>query len=184
MQTQPMGFWIRAGARILDMIVGTVLGAGAGAVGGVVVFALASAGVIDPGWEARLGAFTWGSFFMGMVSGLAYDTISESVGGATLGKLICGLRVLREDETPVGVGGALIRNLAYYIDSFFFGMIAYSSMSRSPRQQRVGDKWGKTIVVRAASVPEASRRTPALGIICALFADGIITIVGSVLKAI
>jgi uncharacterized RDD family membrane protein YckC len=64
-----------------------------------------------------------------------------------------GLRVRRSDLAPCTVGAAFGRNLAYYIDSFFFGLVAYSSMSKSPRQQRLGDKWAHTVVVKSATLP-------------------------------
>lgn len=55
-------------------------------------------------------------------------------------------------QTRIRAGGALVRSLAYYIDGFFFGVVAYSTMSKSPLKQRLGDQWGNTAVFRAASV--------------------------------
>ena len=37
------------------------------------------------------------------------------------------------------------------------GDFAYMAMERSPLRQRLGDRWGETLVVRASFVPEARR---------------------------
>ena len=69
-------------------------------------------------------------------------------------KAILGLRVKRaEDFAPCGLLRAAGRNLAYYIDAFFFGLVAYSAMSKSRMSQRLGDQWASTVVVQASSLP-------------------------------
>ena len=45
----------------------------------------------------------------------AYFTVFHGLGGATLGKLALGIRVLRRDGSPLGVGWALLRYLGYLI---------------------------------------------------------------------
>lgn len=45
----------------------------------------------------------------------AYFTVFHGLGGATLGKLALGIRVLRRDGSPLGVGWALLRYLGYFI---------------------------------------------------------------------
>jgi uncharacterized RDD family membrane protein YckC len=148
------GFGVRAGARIIDVIVAVVLGAIGGAVGGVIsalVGVVAASGVAGRG--RGLGAETVVPFLFGTFASIAYHTLSEGLGGASVGKLALGLRVRRSDLSPCTVGSAIGRTLAYYIDSFFFGLVAYSSMSKSPRQQRLGDKWAHTVVVKNATMP-------------------------------
>jgi hypothetical protein len=79
---------------------------------------------------------------------------------------------------PCTLRGAILRNLGYYVDAFFFGMVAYGSMSRSPMQQRLGDKWGRTVVVKVASLahpPSAGRI--AIGIVAGSAASAVITLV-------
>jgi len=41
-----------------------------------------------------------------------------------------------------------ISDLAYSIDALFSGLIGYQSMQKGPLQQRYGDIWGKTVVVK------------------------------------
>jgi len=45
----------------------------------------------------------------------AYFTVFHGLGGATLGKLALGIRVLRRDGSPLGVGWAFLRYLGYFI---------------------------------------------------------------------
>jgi len=53
---------------------------------------------------------------------------------------------------------AIQRSLAYYWDALFFGLVGYNSMQQSPLNQRYGDVWAKTVVVRAATVPRSAVR--------------------------
>ena len=77
----------------------------------------------------------------GIAALVLYTAISERLSGATLGKLLTGMRVVAEDGSPIGLRAALLRNLAFPIDALFFGLIAYSAVARSPTGQRVGDGW-------------------------------------------
>jgi uncharacterized RDD family membrane protein YckC len=171
------GFWIRVRARILDTIAAGIVGAIGGGAGTMCLAILQAAHVIDGGWMQRMAG---GSFavntMVGTVAGLAYHSLAESIGGATLGKLAFGLRVRSTDLTPCTLGGAILRGLGYYIDAFFFGWPAYGAMLRSPRKQRIGDKWGRTVVVKVASLganrPAAGRL--AVGIVAGSAASAVI----------
>lgn len=178
---EPGGFWIRGGAHLIDIITVGIVGAVSGAFGAIVVGMLDAAGVIEPGWEDRIGKPTVGSFLFGTLASLVYHTAAEAFGGATVGKAICGLRVLTEDRRPCTLLKALGRNVAYYIDALFFGAIAWSSMSDSPTKQRLGDRWAGTIVVMARAVPASARRSPAVGILVALFLYATIEVLAVVL---
>ena len=54
---------------------------------------------------------------------------------------------------------ALLRSLAYYLDALVFGAVGYLEMQKTLMQQRHGDRWAKTIVVRTSQVPEISKRS-------------------------
>ena len=153
------GFWIRALARILDTAFGYLVGTFSGLLGGVALGILQGLSIIDPGWQTGVSGGGWLLLLMSLVGNVCYHTFSEGIGGASLGKLICGLRVLSEDRSPCGLKAALIRSLAYFIDSLFFGVIGYMEMKKTPMEQRHGDNWARTVVVRKSLVPEASRRT-------------------------
>lgn len=76
--------------------------------------------------------------------------VLEQTAGATLGNGIAGLR-------PLDVSGkykphlfqSLKRHLLDPIDMFFFGVVAIVAIKNSPKHQRLGDQWAKTIVVKA-----------------------------------
>ena len=90
---------------------------------------------------------------MSTVAVSAYHVTSEWIGGATFGKLVLGLRVRNTELGRCTLGGAIIRTLGYFVDALFFGLVAYLVMQESPRKQRLGDQWGKTVVVEATSLP-------------------------------
>jgi uncharacterized RDD family membrane protein YckC len=102
--------------------------------------------------DSSFGALAVG-FVVTSAGNIGYHVLSEGVGGASIGKLLLGLRVRHIDLSRPRITGALIRSLTCYLDSIFFGWVAYSAMSRSPMLQRYGDKWGDTVVVRATSLP-------------------------------
>ena len=76
------------------------------------------------------------------------DVFTEGISGTSIGKLCCGLNIVNLDGSPCSMTAAFKRDLAYYMDGLFFGLIAYESMKKGPLQQRYGDVWAKTVVVR------------------------------------
>ncbi|MCC3327861.1 RDD family protein [Nocardia abscessus] len=73
--------------------------------------------------------------------------------GRTLGKLMLGLRVVREDGGPIDFRHALTRGLAGAIVDFWmlggFGAIAVLTSMCSPHARRIGDVLAGTVVVHA-----------------------------------
>lgn len=179
---EPAGFGIRAGAYFIDVLVNSATAFVAGGAGGGALAVLAALGVVPQGWEHRVGRTSLLAYVFSSLAALAYHTLAEGLGGATVGKVVCGLRVLSEDRQPCTVTKALVRGLAYYIDVLFFGLVAWSSMSKSPMKQRYGDRWAKTIVVHARSLHGTIVRSPALGILVALLASGAVYFVNTMLK--
>jgi hypothetical protein len=58
-------------------------------------------------------------------------------------------------------------------------------MSRSRTRQRNGDKWGRTVVVRAASLPPSAQRpNVALGILLGCVAQALVTLLDMTLKVV
>ncbi|MGO9275845.1 MAG: RDD family protein [Terriglobia bacterium] len=152
------GFWIRALARALDAITNFVVGYLAGLPAGILIVALQAAAIIEPGWQFRLRSNRAPMFFASLVAALVYNTVCEGFYGATLGKYLCRLRVLTVELKPCGMKAALYRSLAYYFDALFFGLVGYMKMSGTTMEQRYGDHWAGTVVLRSDRVPEASRR--------------------------
>jgi uncharacterized RDD family membrane protein YckC len=154
------GFWIRALARILDGVFGLLIGLLAGVLGGSVLGILNALGPLSPGWQHRIHGFSLITLGFSFLGNILYHTVCEGVYGATLGKLCCGIRVVSEDGNPSNLKGALIRTLAYYFDALFFGLVGYQSMEKSPLNQRYGDVWGKTAVLKTNETRPESERSP------------------------
>ena len=87
-----------------------------------------------------------------------YWTLFEWFFGATPGKAILGMRVVKESGEPCDLKAALIRALYRYIDGIVFGAVAYSTM-KAPFYQRYGDRSAKTIVVAADDPMIRERRS-------------------------
>lgn len=85
----------------------------------------------------------------GLIS-LLYFVILEGLTGATVGKKLLKLRVVRESGEACGLRPALIRNILRIVDSLpFFYVLGLILIARSSKNQRIGDKLAKTVVVRA-----------------------------------
>jgi uncharacterized RDD family membrane protein YckC len=154
------GFGIRALARIIDWCVVLGVALVAGVLSGITLAILQRTGHVEAGWIEKIQVFNFGAFMLGLLGGIGYHAICEGLHGATLGKLICGLRVMRVDGSRSNMTGAIIRSFAWLLDGLFFGLIGYSVMKRSPLQQRNGDVWGKTVVLRTGHIaPENLRST-------------------------
>jgi uncharacterized RDD family membrane protein YckC len=154
------GFWIRFLARFLDMAFGFMLGLATGVIGGILFAVLSRLGRISPDWPLLVRKTSLSGFGLGLLGAFLYHAIAEGVGSVTVGKLICGLRVVQEDGRPATLRGAFIRDLAYHLDALFFGLVGYASMCKGPLQQRYGDVWGKTVVVKAAVFQPTPARSP------------------------
>ena len=149
-------FGIRAMARVIDIVVAFLLGIVVVIVAFVVLVIRRQPG--DPRlWAQHMGGFSLASLAVSLAGNALYHSLSEFVGGASLGKLVCGLRVVSEDFTPVSFRGAFIRSIAFPVDGLFFGYIGYRSMKVSPLAQRNGDHWGNTAVVRLRNFKDSAR---------------------------
>jgi uncharacterized RDD family membrane protein YckC len=111
------------------------------------------------GLQASNGSFraelTGVPFLVAVVAWLAYMTLAEATVGASLGKLLVGVRVRRADGGRVTVAGAAVRNLLRLIDAlpyFIPYLVGGVAVARSPQRQRLGDRAAGTVVVRAHSV--------------------------------
>ncbi|HUY97495.1 MAG TPA: RDD family protein [Verrucomicrobiae bacterium] len=81
---------------------------------------------------------------------IAYYVVWElTSGGRSLGKIACGLRVVRLDGVPVGGGESLVRNIVRLLD---FLPVAYGvgvvTMFTARSSRRLGDLAAGTVVIR------------------------------------
>ncbi|HEY8602559.1 MAG TPA: RDD family protein [Thermomicrobiales bacterium] len=80
--------------------------------------------------------------------GNGYFVIAEALWGTTLGKRLCGIRVVTVSGAPIGWWRALVRQAARLIDGQFLHLPGRLLIGLTPRRQRLGDFAAGTIVVR------------------------------------
>ncbi|WP_329457577.1 RDD family protein [Streptomyces sp. NBC_01497] len=102
------------------------------------------AGSLD---DAAIAALQVASFLLVLVGvPIAVETLSR---GRSLGKLACGLRVVRDDGGPIRFRHALVRGAVGAVELLFsFGVIACIASLVSERGRRIGDVFAGTLVVR------------------------------------
>ncbi|MDK0519822.1 RDD family protein [Streptomyces sp. ML-6] len=109
--------------------------------------------------DAALAAVSVASFLLVLVGGpIAVETLSR---GRSLGKLACGLRVVRDDGGPIRFRHALVRGAVGVVEILLtLGVVACIASLVSARGRRLGDVFAGTLVVRervpasrAAAVP-------------------------------
>jgi uncharacterized RDD family membrane protein YckC len=182
------GFWIRALARVIDLIVHNAVGFTTILLVSIIAGVVAALTGVSPEWLAqKLEGTTLISIVLALVGYTIYHTLCEGLHGATLGKLICGLVVVKEDGSPCGLGAALGRSLAFFIDQLIFGLAAASSISSSPQRQRLGDKWVHTLVVKRRDLQPTQLRSGcrfAVVFVGAVILDGSIFGLSQLLKLV
>ncbi len=98
------------------------------------------------GVSASLEGFSALIFF---VLVFAYYVILEGYLGQTLGKMLFGIKVVREDTGRVpGIGAAAIRTVLRIVDGLFSYLVAFIAVLASSKNQRLGDMAAHTLVVR------------------------------------
>jgi uncharacterized RDD family membrane protein YckC len=144
LELRPARMASRSLAILIDLVV-----MGAGFAG--LLFALAAAGAFtgfDQALMAATGVVVLLTVFV--VYPVTFETLTR---GRSLGKLVMGLRVVREDGGPIRFRQALARGLAGFIVDFgllsaFLGIIGIISSLASQRGRRIGDLLAGTIVVQ------------------------------------
>jgi len=151
-QVQAAGksFGIRAVAYMIDSVVWTAVTSMAsiisaffvGIVLGIIIAMTGQEMVLDEQVNQCLYAIS------GLILFTLYFVLFEWLYGATPGKLILGMRVIKRDGSPCGLKAGLIRALMRFIDGLFFAIPAYTKM-KPALYQRYGDDAANTVVVGA-----------------------------------
>ncbi|MEU6917777.1 RDD family protein [Streptomyces olindensis] len=97
--------------------------------------------------EAAQTALSIATFVLVLVGApIAVETLTH---GRSLGKMACGLRVVRDDGGPIRFRHALVRGLIGVIEILMtFGIVACIASFVSARGRRLGDVFAGTLVVR------------------------------------
>ncbi|WP_261992054.1 RDD family protein [Streptomyces sp. MS191] len=97
--------------------------------------------------EAAQMAVSIACFLLVLVGApIAVETLSH---GRSLGKLACGLRVVRDDGGPIRFRHALVRGAMGVVEILMtFGVVACIASLVSARGRRIGDVFAGTLVVR------------------------------------
>src|SRR5256885_6054375 len=113
------GVGLRAVAVIIDFVAMFAI---------MFVIALATGNTNEGGFElsgtpALLGFLIWFVYYIGM----------EATSGATLGKMLVGIKVVRVDGgSPIGWGPAVIRNVLRLVDGLFVYLVGALLAMQSP----------------------------------------------------
>src|ERR1700712_1282404 len=97
------------------------------------------------------GALIWASFVATMIVVflLFPATLETLTGSKSLGKLVCGLRTVRDDAGPITFQHAFVRALVGFVEIYAFtGVPAFFSALISPRGKRLADPAAGPSVVR------------------------------------
>ncbi len=157
------GFWIRAAARVVDLIL--ILAA-------FNLFWLGDRHGADAGWwapgflaedgAARGAGFSLanvlrGVFYFGFP--VFYYVYLHGAYGQSLGKMAMRIKVLEADGSPITYRKAFVRWLAYFLCDLTLDL-GYIWAAFDPRKQGLHDKVCRTIVVHEAAMPEARAPGP------------------------
>jgi uncharacterized RDD family membrane protein YckC len=136
-QAQSQLQYVGVGPRFLALLIDSILiGIASGILG--VVFRL----ILGPNAGVAVGSS------LASILAIVYYFGLEATQGATLGKKMLGLRVVKVDGSPISWSESIIRNLLRIIDGLFFYLVGAILIWTSPERQRLGDRLAKTVVVR------------------------------------
>jgi uncharacterized RDD family membrane protein YckC len=160
----------RFAALLLDIIGFSILSTIVNNVYGV---AVVTSGTLPNGHDsfASWSSTTTIGWLWVSVTALAYYIVPEALFGASPGKLLTGLRVVRVDGRPLGLGSVLLRNLLRLIDALpVLYLVGGLLVLVTASSQRLGDVVaGTTVVARAYALDFGATRQagPKAGVVLA-----------------
>lgn len=89
-------------------------------------------------------------FWFNIIIGFAYVIFFEGKLGATPGKMIVGLKVIKADGSACDITAAAIRTVCRIVDGLMGYFVGALFIWFSARNQRLGDRAAGTLVVRSA----------------------------------
>jgi uncharacterized RDD family membrane protein YckC len=139
------GLWVRFGALVIDgLLFCAIFFPVTRIVKGVWIMSVA-----DHRWANGL-FITDPLCVIFLVLMLLYFLLLEGLAGATLGKWVLGLRVVRMDGEKPGLARSALRNILRLVDGLpAFHIVGIVLILRSPERARFGDRVAGTRVVRS-----------------------------------
>jgi uncharacterized RDD family membrane protein YckC len=170
------GFWIRAAAYIIDGLLISFATS-------IIAFPLMFGTIFNQNLSQYTMIYNANRYMfllllLGNIPTMAYFVICESVYGATPGKLICGLRVIKADRTLCNVWQVFLRYIFRMIDGLICGLPAALFMS-SHRNQRIGDYIANSYVVNTGDY-EIKNKRPVIYQVLSLLACLLIIVVSNI----
>ena len=138
------GFWIRFVALVIDGILLAV-------VNGILTVPLRLVGIggmmtdSAAAFGAGMGLLGF-SILVSMAIGIVYNVYFISTRGATVGKMLLGLKIIRSDGSPVSAGRALGRYLAQFVSGMILG-IGYIIAAFDSEKRALHDHLADTRVI-------------------------------------
>jgi len=139
------GFWIRVGAKVIDAIILWAVGFAVSFLGGFFF-----AGVHSTGGQIPT-RFIASNILMALLSSaiqIAYPIYFLGKYGATLGKMACGLKVVRPDGERISYARACGRVFAEFLSSIIL-CIGYIMVALDEEKRALHDRICDTRVIRA-----------------------------------
>jgi uncharacterized RDD family membrane protein YckC len=132
------GFWMRFWAYVIDIVVISSLN-------GIL---LSPFKFVNDGIAISVGLWTV-TGIVGSVVFFAYFLLMTKFFGQTLGKMILGIRVIREDEQPLRWSDLLFREVIgrFIYRVFSFLMLLYIVVGFTDQKQGLHDMFGNTRVI-------------------------------------
>ncbi|GGS83549.1 MULTISPECIES: RDD family protein [Streptomyces] len=138
LELRPAKLPSRALAVLLDLAVAVAVYVA------VTIALVAATSSLDTAAQTALSVAAFALLLVG--APIAVETLSH---GRSLGKMVCGLRVVRDDGGPIRFRHALVRGLIGVIEILMtFGVAACIASLVSARGRRIGDVFAGTLVVR------------------------------------
>ena len=142
---EPAGFWIRFAAYLIDSIIISVL---MGIIWVPTTFLTMRSAMSESGPGPLAAILPFLAFLLSMAASLGYVLWFWATKGATPGKKMLGLRIVREDgEEPLGWGTAFMRLVGYMVSGFILN-IGFLMIAFNPDKMGLHDKIAKTRVLK------------------------------------
>lgn len=142
---EPAGFWIRFVAYLIDSVIISVL---MGVIWAPTMFLTMRSAMSEGGPGPLAAILPFLAFLLSTAASLGYVLWFWATKGATPGKKMMGLRIVREDgEEPLGWGTAFMRIVGYMVSGFIL-YIGFLMIAFNPDKMGLHDKIAKTRVLK------------------------------------